>query len=420
MKNILTIAVLICVSVPSFAVEESAAAYKKLETFSKVLGFLEQSYIDPIDNDERIEQAIKGMVNGLDPHTTYLTKEEYDQMKVDTSGKFGGIGIELGINESKELIVIKPLETGPAIHKGVKAGDRLIEVDGESTEGWSIVDAVQNLRGPKGSTVDLKLIHEGETEPFDVTIKRTTIYLQSVSHKLLLKQYGYIQIKSFQENTEQDVADAFESMQKDLAKKDKNMRGLVLDLRNNPGGLLDQAIRVTDLFIEKGVIVSTKGRTDTQIEVNYAKKEGTLPYIPMVVLINDGTASASEIVAGALQDHLRATLVGTPSFGKGSVQTIIDLDDGSGLKMTVARYYTPKDRPIQNLGNSPDLYVSNYNYRPEDEFFRREQDLQGSIETLEINDKRESRKKGIEKILDPQLKASIEYLQTTERFQAKP
>ncbi|MCB0272425.1 MAG: S41 family peptidase [Bdellovibrionales bacterium] len=401
----------------SGATETQPHTIQKLETFSKVLGYLEQNYIDSINPEKLVEQAIKGMVSELDPHTTYLTKDEYEQMRVDTSGKFGGIGIELGMNENKELIVIKPMETGPAIHKGVKEGDRILEVNGESTKGWSIIDAVQKLRGPNGSTVKLKLIHETETESFDVELRRTTIYIKSVSHKVLLNEYGYIQVKSFQENTDRDVENAFYKLKKDIEQKKRTMKGLILDLRNNPGGLLDQAVKVTDLFVDHGIIVSTKGRSGTQVDVSYAKKEGTLPELPMVTLINDGTASASEIVAGALQDHLRSTLIGTPSFGKGSVQTIIDLEDGSGLKMTVARYYTPSDRPIQNMGNQPDLYVSYFNYRPEDEYFRRESDLEGSIDTVEIDNKSHKRKgTGTEKILDPQLKASLEYLKTVDRM----
>ncbi|MEZ4819294.1 MAG: S41 family peptidase [Bdellovibrionota bacterium] len=263
------------------------------------------------------------------------------------------------------------------------------------------MDAVQYLRGPKGTWVKLKLIHENETEPFEVELKRTTIYLHSVARKVMLDEYGYIQIKSFQETTAKDVAEAFAGLQKTMTQNKKTMKGLILDLRNNPGGLLDQAIKVTDLFIEKGAIVSTKGRADSQVEVNYAKKEGTLPYVPMAILINDGTASASEIVAGALQDHLRATLIGTQTFGKGSVQTIVDLDDGSGLKMTIARYYTPKDRPIQNLGNQPDIFVSYFNYRPDEEYYRSEQSLERSLDTVELNKnrpkkpKRSSRRKKI-------------------------
>jgi len=421
-KMYVIVSLLMCVMVQvAFAkdkvdvhVNTDEKTFQKLETFSKVLSYIERNYIDDIDHTKLIDRAIKGMVSDLDPHSIYLTKQEYDQIKMDTSGKFGGIGIEMGLNEDKRVYVVRPLETGPAKDSGIKAGDLIVEVNGASTSGWSLMDAINKMRGPRGTSIKLKLSHEGEVDTFEVNLKRATFYERSVTSEVFFNEFGYIQIRSFQESTTKDVAKAFSKLRRKFKKKKTLMKGLILDLRNNPGGLLDQAVKVSDLFLDRGAIVSTKGRSADSVEIKYAKKEGTLAHMPMVVLINEGTASASEIVAGALQDHLRATLIGTRSFGKGSVQTIVDLDDGSGLKMTVARYYTPNDRPIQNVGNEPDIYVSYFNYRPGDDLVPREQDLEGNLDTVSLKKDKVSKQKAVV-LSDAQLKASIEYLKDQNR-----
>jgi carboxyl-terminal processing protease len=391
--------------------QTSEASLKKLEAFAKVFGYIEQNYVEDIDPNDLLERAIEAMAQELDPHTVYLSDKAFAQMKVNTSGSFGGIGIELGLNEDKELVVMNVMKNGPARKAGLKDGDLVLAVDGQSTQGWSLSDALEQLRGPKGSKVKLSLRHDGEKEPYEVTITRKTIRLDSVESKILPGQIGYIMIRSFQSRTDEEVRDAFQSMQK----KQPDLKGLILDVRNNPGGLLDQAILVADLFLSKGAIVSSRGRGNQQLEIHYAQEEGTLDPMPMVVLINEGTASASEIVAGALQDHHRAVLIGTPSFGKGSVQTIIDLEDGSALKMTIARYYTPNQRSIQNVGNRPDLYVSYFNYREDDEGFPREKDLSGRIEGVDVKKKSLSpEEKAI--LQDPQLKAALEYLSSWQKM----
>lgn len=404
----------------AFAASKNDDTYKKLETFSKVLGYIENHYIEKINADKLLDDALKGITANLDPHTTYLPPELYKEMKVDTSGEFGGVGIELGYNASKELVVIAPTEDGPAIKQGVRPGDRILEINGKNTKNWTLVEAVKQVRGARGTMVKIMFQHKDEPKPFEVLLKREIMHIKSVEYKMLKNDIGYIQIKSFQEKTDQEVGRAFNKLQAQT--KTNKLNGLVLDLRNDPGGLLDQAVAVTDLFVSDGVIVSTRGRDNVLQSEARAQSEGTLPYVPMVTLINEGTASAAEIVAGALQDLGRSPLLGTPSFGKGSVQNIIDLEDGSALKITIARYFTPKGRPIQNVGNQPDMYVSSQIPLTMEMDAIREKDLQGRIETIDEKGSAQKSKDKADSDAQPtdfQLKSAEEYLKSSAFFQAK-
>lgn len=400
-------------------------SYRKLEVFAKVLGYLEDHYIEKVDISRLMDDALKGITENLDPHTIYLSPDLYRQMKVDTSGEFGGVGVELGFNDAKELIIVTPTEDGPAIKQDMRTGDRLLEVNGKSTQGWTLFEAVKHIRGARGSMVTLTLLRKGDEKPFEVILKREIMHIQSVEYRMLPDMIGYIQIKSFQEKTDQEVKRAFNKLQ-GMTAKDKSsdkLKGLVLDLRNNPGGLLDQAINVADLFLTDGVIVSTRGRDNSLQSEAKAQGEGTLPYVPMITLINEGTASAAEIVAGALQDQHRSALLGSASFGKGSVQNIIDLEDGSALKITIARYYTPNGRPIQNVGNQPDIYVSSQTPLSIEPNMIREKDLQGRIETVDEkgtkpgSDQKTKEDKAL--AADIQLKSGMEYLKSANYFRIK-
>lgn len=421
-KPLLSISILLLAFSPVASAESPHdETYKKLETFSKVLGYIEDHYIEKIGADKLLDDALRGITANLDPHTIYLPPDLYKEMKVDTSGEFGGVGIELGYNASKELVVIAPTEDGPAIKQGVLAGDRILEIDGKNTKNWTLMETVKHVRGVRGSLVKMMFQHKGDPKPFEITLKREIMHIQSAEYKMLKDDIGYIQVKSFQEKTDQEVGRAFNKLQ--VQAKGSKLKGLILDLRNDPGGLLDQAIAVTDLFVNEGIIVSTRGRDNALQSEAKAQVAGTLPYVPMVTLINEGTASAAEIVAGALQDLGRSPLLGTPSFGKGSVQNIIDLEDGSALKITIARYFTPKGRPIQNVGNQPDIYVSSQIPLSIEMDAVREKDLQGRIETV---DEKGSKQKAKEKAFendpmnsDLQLKSAQEYLKSAAFFEKK-
>ncbi len=326
--------------------------YQSLKTFSDVLEIVEKIYVDEVDSKELIEKAIQGMVRSLDPHSALLPPEAFEELQVDTQGKFGGIGIV--ITQKKGIImVISPIEDTPAFNAGVQAGDRIIKVDGESTLDMMLWEAVKKMRGPRGTNVTITVLREGQADPIDIELERDIISVKSVRAIEPAPGYGYIRVTNFQSNTDDDLKAALEKIEK----RNPGLKGLILDLRNNPGGLLDQAIKVTDMFLDKGEILSIKGRLEKNTKVFNAHPNGANRTYPMVVLINGGSASASEIVAGALQDHKRAVILGTPSFGKGSVQTVETLRDGYGLKLTIARYYTPSGRSIQAKGIEPDIVL---------------------------------------------------------------
>lgn len=328
--------------------------YKNLELFQKVLQFVEKNYVDSVGNDTLINGAIKGMLETLDPHSNFLTADIYRDMKIDTTGKFGGVGIEVGIKDDV-LTVLAPMEDSPAWKAGVLPGDKIVKINGESTKGYSLSEAIIKMRGKNGTPVVLTIYRKGWSKFKQLTLKRQEIKIKSVKGEEMEPGFGYVRLSSFNENAARDVKKAIER----LEGKSK-LKGLVFDLRMNPGGLLDQAIDVTSLFIDEGIVVSTIGRDPTQKEVRNAKKGNARKDLPVVVLVNSSTASAAEIVAAALQDHHRAIIVGDTTFGKGSVQTIIDLGNEMGLKLTIARYFTPKGASIQERGVIPDVFLDEY------------------------------------------------------------
>jgi carboxyl-terminal processing protease len=326
-------------------------SYEKLKTFSEILSLLEANYVEKVDANDLIDGAIRGMLKTLDPHTSYLPPESFTQMKVETSGRFGGLGIEITIKKGI-LTVVTPIEDTPAFKAGVKSGDRIIKIEDESTLDMTLSDAVERLRGKIGSKVNITIFREGMEEPLKVTLERANIQVKSVKSKIYEGSIGYVRIRSFTKTTSRDLDKVLDEF------RGKQVKKLVLDLRNNPGGLLNQAVEVSDRFLKpENLIVYTQGRTEEQnMRFTTHDRVQRVTY-PMIILVNGGSASASEIVAGALQDSSRAIILGTQTFGKGSVQTIIPLNDGSALRLTTARYFTPSGRVIQENGIIPDITV---------------------------------------------------------------
>ena len=336
-----------------FAEEEKSKrnAYNKLKVFSEILSLIESNYVDPTQNDSMIEGAIIGMVKSLDPHTSYMSPVSYKEMQEETTGKFGGLGIEISIRDGV-LTVVSPIEDTPAFLVGIKPGDKIIKIEDESTLDMTLPDAVSRLRGDTGTPITITVYRKSFKAPKEFTIVRDIIKVRSVVNKMYEKDIGYIKIRNFSKNTSSDLDTALADLKK------KGITKLILDVRNNPGGLLNQAVEVTDRFLNKeNLIVYTKGRSNEQnMRFTSHDKVAGVSY-PMIILVNGGSASASEIVAGALQDLNRAIILGTTTFGKGSVQTIIPLSDGSALRLTTARYYTPSGRVIQENGIKPDILV---------------------------------------------------------------
>ena len=352
--------------------------YKNIEVFAEVLRQIEENYVEPQDSEELIYAAIKGMVEGLDPHSAFMTKQEHKDLMIETKGSFSGVGIEITTRDNL-ITVVSPIEGTPAYRAGIKAGDQIIAINDEPTNEMTLSDAVKRIRGPKGSDVKLTVRREGSDKPLDFSITRDVIPLRSVRHHQLTPEVGYVRISNFQSKTERDLKSALKTLE------EEKIEGLILDLRNNPGGLLDQAIKVSDLFLDEGLIVSTKGRDSSQNMEISAQRNGRPRTYPMIVLVNEGSASASEIVAGALQDNKRALVLGTKTFGKGSVQTILPLSDGSGLRLTTARYYTPSGNSIQLEGIIPDIELAFVPPKEDGEaparpHFLREKDLKGHME----------------------------------------
>jgi len=326
--------------------------YESLEAFSNILSIVKKNYVEDVDTKNLVTGAINGMLSSLDPHSAYLTPDLYKDLQSDTQGRFGGLGIEITV-KGGILTVVSPIEDTPAAKAGIQPGDQIFKIEDEFTKDMSLVDAVKKMRGLKGTKINLTIRREGTPDLIDVSMVRDVIRVQSVKSRTLEPGYGYVRLAQFQERSDRDLQRALEKLNTEKG----GMKGLVLDLRNNPGGLLTQAVRVSDLFLESGLIVYTEGRIEAQKQKYFAQKEGTWMDIPMVVLVNGGSASASEIVAGALQDHKRAVVLGTKTFGKGSVQTILPLDDNSALRLTTARYFTPNGRSIQATGIVPDIIV---------------------------------------------------------------
>jgi len=402
--------------------------YKNIEIFTEVLRKIEREYVEPQDPQKLIYGAIRGMVRSLDPHSSFLTEEEHKELMMETRGSFTGIGIEITMKD-EILTVVSPIEGTPAYEAGIKAGDKIIGIEDELTKDMTMMDAVKKIRGPKGTKVKLTIVREGEEKPLEFVITRDVIPLKTVRYHLLRPEIGYIRITNFRSNTSEDLIGALEALE-----KGGELKGLILDLRNNPGGLLGQAVEVSDVFMDSGLIVVTKGRDSSQDIEATAHKNKTSRKYPIIVLINGGSASASEIVAGALQDNKRALILGTRSFGKGSVQTILPLSDGSGLRLTTARYYTPSGKSIQLSGISPDIELEFVPPREggdkEKRTFMREEDLQrhmprevGEKSKADQNDSKTEEEQAVEALLqrDNQVRHALQLLQTWNIFsQIKP
>ena len=402
-------------SVTKTALAENRDIYKNLKLFNEVLDLIDKNYVEAIDSKKVIEGAIKGMTRSLDPHSSFMNADMYKELQVDTKGAFGGLGIEISIQDDI-ITVVSPIEDTPAYKGGIKAQDQIIAIEGESTKGFSLFDAVQKLRGPKGTQVTITIMREGFEKPKDFTITRDIIKIISVKHKMLENRIGYIRIASFHENTATETKKAL----KKFETGENSLNGLIIDVRNNPGGLLDQAIKVSDIFLKKGVVVSTRGRRKAADKTYQATDDGNEPTCPIVVLINRGSASASEILAGALRDNNRALLLGTQTFGKGSVQIVIPLDDGSALKLTTAKYFTPDGISIQAKGITPDIVVEHVKQNNDNHTAGiGEKDLKGHLkgekEDTEVKDN-----SGEAQLLqsDNQLKRAVDLLKSWELFQS--
>lgn len=335
--------------------DDNSKTYEGLSNFTRVLDLVERNYVTEVDSDELTIGAIEGMLKTLDPYSVYLSPERFKEFEEGTTGEFGGVGMEI-TSKDGVLTVIAPIEGTPAAKAGIKPGDQIIKIEGASTRDMVVYDAVKLLRGPKNTKVTITVQSPGDGSIRDIVLARKVIRVNSVKFELKKGGIGYIKITHFQEKTDDNLERAVKRLEK---RNKKKLRGLVLDLRNNPGGLLNQAVEVTDRFIDEGLIVSVKGRAMDQNMEYYATKAMSSYDYPVVVLVNEGSASASEVVAEALQDHGRATILGTKTFGKGSVQTIIRIDDGAGLKLTTAWFYAPSGRSINGLGVTPDEIVEN-------------------------------------------------------------
>ncbi|MEI8355250.1 MAG: S41 family peptidase [Deltaproteobacteria bacterium] len=354
--------------------------YESIELFTDVMKIVQKNYVEEVDSKKLVYGAINGMLSSLDPHSSFMPPEMYKEMKIDTKGSFGGLGIEITIKDGF-LTVISPIEDTPAFKAGIKSGDQILKIEGKFTKDMTIIDAVKKMRGPKGSKINITIMREGFDKPREVNLTRDIVQIKSVKFKTLDAGFGYVRIAQFQEKTDEDLSKALKTLKED---NKGALKGLVLDLRNDPGGLLDQAVKVCDHFVDNGLIVYTEGR-DPESKMKFLAKKGNKePLYPIVVLINGGSASASEIVAGALQDHNRAVIMGTQSFGKGSVQTIIPLTEDSGLRLTTALYYTPKGRSIQAKGIVPDITVEALELatvEKKNTLHIREKDLENHFET---------------------------------------
>lgn len=336
-------------------VPKATLPLEDLRTFTDVFARIKKDYVFEVEDKELLENAIRGMLTGLDPHSTFLNEEEFRELQIGTTGEFGGLGIEVGM-EDGFVKVIAPIDDTPAQRAGVEAGDLIIRLDDKPVKGLTLNDAVKIMRGKKGTDITLTIVREGSDKPLKITITRDIIRVKSVKKRILEPGFGYVRVTNFQSKTTRNLIDAIDDLEKENGAK---LKGLILDLRNNPGGVLTGAVGVSDAFLDEGLIVYTEGRVDDS-ELRYSATDGdVLDGAPLVVLINGGSASASEIVAGAMQDHKRAIIMGTKSFGKGSVQTILPLKENVALKLTTARYFTPSGNSIQAEGIEPDIVLEN-------------------------------------------------------------
>ncbi len=369
--------------------KEYSETYRQLNLFGDVFERVRAEYVEEISDKELIENALNGMLSSLDPHSGFLNEERFNDMKVETRGEFGGLGIEVTM-ESGLVKVVSPIDDTPAFRAGIEAGDYISKIDGEAVMGLSLSEAVDKMRGKVGATIDLVILRKGQDAPIEITITRDIIRIKSVKSRVE-GNVGYIRVTTFSQNTGPGVRKAIHDI---IEKLGDSVTGYVLDLRNNPGGLLSQAIEVSDAFIDKGEIVSQRGRYKDDTERNNATPGDLAEGLPIVVLINGGSASASEIVAGALQDHKRAIIMGTQSFGKGSVQTVMPLPGNAAMRLTTARYYTPSGRSIQGTGITPDIIVEQAKVEVYDAKYKRtrESDLRGSLKN-EDETKQKKKKK---------------------------
>ena len=363
---------------------EDTLPLDELRTFTEVFAKIKNDYVEPVDDRKLLEDAIRGMLAGLDPHSTYLDKESYKELQEGTTGEFGGLGIEVGM-EDGFVKVIAPIDDTPAKKAGIKTGDLIIKLDDTPVKGLSLNDAISRMRGKPGTDITLTIIRNGEEKPLVITITRAIIHVNSVRGRIIEPGYGYLRISSFQATTGRDLRKQLDKLTEENNFK---LKGVILDLRNNPGGVLNAAVEVSDLFLDKGLIVYTEGRIrNSQLKFN-AKPLNVIRDLPIVVLVNEGSASASEIVAGALQDHHRAVIVGQQTFGKGSVQTILPMANEAAVKLTTARYFTPSGRSIQASGITPDIIIDKLAVEKLEEDGNgivKEADLSGHLENPQTN-----------------------------------
>jgi len=401
---------LLCVG-PSLGSETASKSpdYQELRLFRQVMGIVQKNYVKEVSDKELIQGAINGMLQSLDPHSSFLTEDLFKELQVETKGEFGGLGIEITL-ENGVLTIVSPIEDTPAYRAGLKPGDKIIKINGDSTKNITLLKAVKKMRGPKGTKVTLTIMREGFGKFKDFTLTRDMIHVRSVKKQVLDPGYLYVRIVNFQESTEADLKAAINQYA-----EEEPIKGLILDLRNNPGGLLDQAVKVANLFVDKGLIVYTDGRVKDQRMEFRAAKTGKHYDFKTAVLINQGSASASEIVAGALQDHDRAVILGEKSFGKASVQTIIPLDNGAGLRLTTAYYYTPKGRHIQEKGIVPDVDLKEEIQKQQDKEFDEE-----SKQESKQDDKKKKRKSRFERdskeelLQDVVVSKAVDWLKSTK------
>jgi carboxyl-terminal processing protease len=418
MPRLVALATVLFLLIPQTAStqDQGAETYKQVKLFGDVFERVRADYVEEVSDQELIESAIRGMLASLDPHSSYLDPKSFQDMRVQTKGEFGGLGIEVTM-ENGLVKVVSPIDDTPAFRAGVQAGDLISHLDGEPVLGLTLAEAVEKMRGPVNTDLVLTL-RRPNREPFDVTITRDVITVQSVRSRLE-DDVGYLRITAFNEQTSPGLDEAVEQLTEQAG---GSLKGFVLDLRNNPGGLLDQAIAVSDAFLNAGEIVSTRGRHPDDAQ-RYNAREGDLANgLPIIVLINGGSASASEIVAGALQDHGRAIIMGTRSFGKGSVQTIIPLSGSGAMRLTTSRYYTPSGTSIQATGIEPDIEVQQARLEPIDSVVsRREEDLRGALtnEKSEDIDSTKDSAADEEEIEDYQLSRAIDLLQGLSLFQER-
>ncbi len=395
-----------------------ASRLQALAKFTKVLSIVEKYNVDSLTIEELMDKSLKGMMTNLDAHSSYLDSKSFESLKVQTNGEFGGLGITVGMKDGA-LTVIAPLEGTPADKAGIKAGDIILKIDDKATLGMSLDEAVSIMRGKKGDPIDITIVRTGEPRPLDIHIIRDIIKIESVYAKTIGDDILYIRVTSFDKKVAEGVAKA-------IKKNEANTKGIILDLRNNPGGLLDQAVGLVDIFVDEGIVVSQKGRDTRENETYNAKKETTLTTVPLLVLVNGGSASASEIVAGALQDHKRAVILGTKTFGKGSVQVILPITATDAIKLTVARYYLPSGRTIQAVGVTPDIKVlAGTVDTQENKFALKEADLKKHLESeLEKVDGKKAKKDDAEKednkniITEDQLTKDIQLKEGTDIMKA--